>query len=155
MNNNSKSLIFYKTLLVLVFINVWIGVLSAYGQSISVSITSLNMKPKERVVGFDVCITSGRIARLSDFPIGWSISVDNDASWNAVAKGSATVGAAAIDINYFQKFMVIEKNESLGIPFDMKGEVIVTSDFAAERRIKFVLKNLTIKGLTGKVASDR
>ena len=150
MNSNSKNRTLFAALLA-AFAFLLCGYAGlAHAQNVSVSIPSLNLMPKERVVGFDIHITSGRVARLSDLPIGWSISVDNDASWNTSAKGTSTVGAAAVDPSFFKNFVVVEKNESLGIPFDVQGEVVVTADFATERRIKFALKDLVITKLSGK-----
>lgn len=126
------------------------GIGLCQSQTVSVSIPSLHVTRRERVVGFEIHVTSGRVARLSDVPIGWNVSIDNDASWNAVAKGSLTVGAAALDANFFRNFMVIEKNESLGIPFDVRGEVVVTEDFATERRIKITLNDLALVKLPRK-----
>lgn len=113
-------------------------------QVMSISIPSLAISKEERVVGFEVHITSGRIAELPNVPIGWSISVDNSPSWNTVIKGSTLVGAAALDPDFFTDFLVVEKNESLGLAFDVRGEVVVTRDFIKERRINVGLKDLVL-----------
>jgi len=133
--------------LALVLVN---GSVVAHGQTMSMSIPSLHTTGKERVCGFEIHITAGRIAALPNVPIGWSVSVDNDPSWNTVIKASLEVGAAAVDPSFFRDFLVIEKDESLGVPFDVQGEIVVSEDFATERRIKigindFVMKNVAAK----------
>lgn len=129
------------------------GRAAAHRQAVSVSIPSLHATGKERVVGFEIHITSGRIIRLSDVPIGWDVSINNDASWNAVARGSSTVGAAAVAPTFFNDFMIVEKDESLGIPFDAQGEVVVTEDFTTERRIKIGIKEFVTKKMAARRAA--
>src|SRR5713101_2452117 len=101
-------------------------------QTLSISIPNLQVSDKERVVGFAIHITAGRIAALPNIPIGWDTSVDNNASWNTEIKAS-TVGAAALAPAFFREFLVVEKNESLGVPFQISGEIVVTENFATER----------------------
>ena len=62
--------------------------------------------------------------------------MDNDPSWNTKIDASIIVGAAALDTSFFQNFLAVERNESLGIPFDMRGEIFVSQDFSSVRRIK-------------------
>jgi hypothetical protein len=65
-------------------------------QTVCVSIPNLQIGDKERVVGFEIHVGSGRIAALPDIPIGWNVSIDNDPSWNTKIEGSLKVGAAAV-----------------------------------------------------------
>jgi hypothetical protein len=145
MNNKPK----YRLFLAVAFVALAFGLLrvseAARRQTIFVSIPALHATSKERVVGFEIHITSGRIAALPNVPIGWNVSIDNNASWNTLIKASSTVGAAAVDPGFFREFLVVEKNESLGVPFDMGGEVVVTEDFATARRIKIGIKDFALR----------
>jgi len=114
-------------------------------QTLSISIPNLQVSDKERVVGFAIHITSGRIAALPNIPIGWDISVDNNASWNTEIKASTTVGAAALAPAFFREFLVVEKNESLDVPFQISGEIVVTENFATERHSQIGMKDFSIK----------
>ena len=147
MNSGSKR----RLSLLLALIAAILGLLdvseAARGQTLSVSIPTLHATSKERVVGFEIHVTSGRIAELPKVPIGWDVSIDNNASWNTEIKASSTVGAAALDPTFFRDFLVVEKNGSLSVPFDIRGEVVVTQDFATERRIKIAIKDFTLKEL--------
>jgi hypothetical protein len=116
----------------------------AQKQTVSISIRSLAIGSGERVVGFDFEVTSGRIAQIPNAPIGWNISVNNDPSWKTRIEGSIIVAAAAVDASFFDDFMTIEKDESLGIPFGIQGEVVVSKDFSNMRRIKLEQKNFTM-----------
>jgi hypothetical protein len=113
----------------------------------SVSVPALQIANNERIVGFEIHVRSGRIALLPNVPIGWNISVDNDPSWNTVIKGSIDVAAAAVNPDFLRDFMVVEvkKDASSDAPFDLQGEVIVTSNFITERRIKLSMKDFATK----------
>jgi hypothetical protein len=82
---------------------------AARGQALAVSIPALHATSKERVVEFEIHITSGRIAELPKVPSGWDASIDNNASWNTEIEASSTVGAVALDPPYFRDFLTVEK----------------------------------------------
>ena len=110
----------------------------------SLSLSRLHIAAGERVVGFEFKIKSGRIAAVPDIPVGWDVRVENNPSWNAVVRASSLVGAAAMEAGFFKNFLVIEKNDSLGLPFDLSGDIVVTRDFVTERRIHISMKNVTL-----------
>jgi hypothetical protein len=149
-NNKYEHRTFFRAVLISIALLAFCKSQMAYCQSMSVSIPSLHLASKERVVGFELHITSGRIAQLLNTPIGWRLYIDNDPSWDTTVKGSLIVGAAALDAKFFEHFLVVEKDESLGIPFDITGEVIVSKDFVSESRIKVGLKDCAITPLKAK-----
>jgi hypothetical protein len=112
---------------------------------VSVSLLALNIGAGERVVGFHFDVTSGRIAQIADTPIGWNISVDNDPSWNTRVDASIRVAAAAVDSSFFQDFAVVEKDENAERPFELAGEVDVSTDFSKVRNIQVVMKDFTVR----------
>jgi hypothetical protein len=114
-------------------------------QTLCVSIPNLQLGNKERVVGFEIHVASGRIAALPNIPIGWNVFVDNSPSWATKIEASSKVGAAAVAPGFFREFLFIEKDESLGVPFQISGEIVVTEDFATERRIRIGMKDFSIK----------
>jgi len=136
----SSAVVF--TILALLAVSV-----TAHGQKLSVSIPSLNLANNERIVGFEIHTQSGRIAQLPAAPIGWEISINNDPLWNTTTKGSIVVGAAALATDFFQNFLVVEpeKKASADMLFDLRGDVVVTSDFVSERRIKLSMKDFVLK----------
>lgn len=93
-------------------------------QFVSVSLPALPIGARERVVGFNFEVTSGRISQLPDMPIGWSISVNNDPSWNTKVDASVLVAAAALDTSFFKDFAVIEKDKGAERHFALKGKVV-------------------------------
>jgi hypothetical protein len=112
---------------------------------ISLSLPALQLAAGERIVGFHLQVTSGRIAQLPEVPIGWNISVENDPSWNTKIDASIIVAAAAVDGSFFNNFLVLEREERPETPFDVKGEISVSSDFSMVRRIQLRIKDFTMK----------
>jgi len=127
---------------------VLLGGVRAQSQIVSVSVPALHVANKERIVGFEIHVRSGRIALLPNVPIGWNVSVNNDPSWNTVVKGSIDVGAAAMDPEFLRDFLVVEveRDAPSDMPFDLQGEVIVTSDFLSEKHMKLTMKDFAVKG---------
>lgn len=117
---------------------------TSHSDLLNISISNLRLNSRERVVGFEFHIKSGRVAAVQGIPAGWDVRVENNPSWNAVVRGSSLVGAAAVDASFFKNFIVIEKNESLGLPFDVSGDIVVTRDFVKERRIHVSMKDATL-----------
>jgi hypothetical protein len=111
----------------------------------SLSLTSLRIAAGERVVGFELHIRSARIVSMPEVPTGWDVHIQNNPSWNTVIRASSLVGAAAVDAGFFKTFLLVEKNESLGLPFGVSGDVIVTRDFVKERRIRISMHNILLE----------
>jgi hypothetical protein len=122
-----------------------IGATQPHGQFVSVSLPAVHIGAGERVVGFDFEVTSGRIAQITDMPIGWNVSVDNDPSWNAKIHASVLVAAAALDASYFEDFVVIEKEANAENPFELKGKILVSTDFSKVRDIQVGMKDFTVQ----------
>ena len=119
-------------------------------ENVSLSFSRLPISSGERVVGFEFHVNAGRIAVVPSIPAGWDVHIENDPSWNAVIRASSLVGAAAVDVRFFKKFLVIEKNESLGLPFNVSGDIVVTRDFVRERRIRISMKDATLASVASK-----
>lgn len=83
----------------------------------SVSVPQIHLVGKERVVAFEIRFTSAGIAQIPRVPIGWHVNVDNDPSWKTKIWGTIRVGAAAGFASFLRDLLVVEKDESLGLPF--------------------------------------
>jgi hypothetical protein len=121
------------------------GAAPPHRQFVLVSLPALHIGAGERVAGFDFEVTSGRIAKITDMPIGWNVSVDNDPSWNTKIHASVLVAAAALDGSYFEGFVVIEKEANAEGPFAIKGKIVVSTDFSKVREIQVEMKDFTIR----------
>lgn len=137
-------------IIALLLLTVNVSTVAVRGQSApekkewSVSIPSLSVKAGERVVGFELRFKSARIVSMRDVPVGWDVHIENNPSWNASVTASALVGAAALDAGFFKHFVRIEKNESLGIPFGLSGDVVVTRDFVKEHHIRISMREVQL-----------
>jgi hypothetical protein len=88
------------------------------------------------VVGLRLSAESGYISAVPDIPRGWFVSVTNDASGRADITANAQVGAAATDIGFLQRFVTV-REQNKGDPIKkIELEIVVTSDFLTERRIR-------------------
>ncbi len=48
-------------------------------------------------MAFDLRIKGGRVSAFRTVPAGWTVTIDNDPSWNGSVAGQAVVGAAALE----------------------------------------------------------
>src|SRR2546426_100453 len=62
----------------------------------TVSIMHLEIRPGERVIGFDVQIKAAMVTALPKVPPAWNITLDNDPLWTSRVVGSIGVGAGAL-----------------------------------------------------------
>jgi hypothetical protein len=104
----------------------------------------LQLAAGERIVGFHLDVTSGRIAQLPAVPIGWNISVENDPSWNTKLDASVIVAAAALDATFFKNFVLVEKHEGALNTFRLSGKIAVSRDFSSTRTIPVAMKDFTL-----------
>jgi hypothetical protein len=106
-----------------------------------VSAPKLSLQPGERVVGFEFHLRAARVAGLEDAPIGWSVLIDNDPSWNTSLRATVDVGSAALDGSFFHRFLRIQKADPPLVPFEITGSIHVTRDFSETREIKLEPKD--------------
>ena len=112
----------------------------------SVSIPSIHLTAKERIVGFEIHIQSGMIAQLPKVPRGWGISIDNDPSWMTSMKGNLAVGSAALSPDFFHDFVVVEQEAPpFNLPLEISGTVLVTEDFVTQRTINLEMKDFHLR----------
>jgi hypothetical protein len=136
---------FRETLPLIIAICLFIFPTCALGSTLfDVSIKHLELTKSERIIGYKLKITSGKISSLINVPIGWNVIIDNDPSWNTNLSGSIIVGAAALKAVYFRKFVQIEQFAQKDVSFDVELEVITTTDFVIEKTIKFTKKDLVL-----------
>jgi len=108
-----------------------------------VSAERAELQPGERIVGFELTISSGRIAGLPTVPVGWSVTVENYPTWRTRMTGSILIGAAALDPADLRDFGV-EAYESETGRFDVTLTLTVTADFHRERRIHLSRERLEL-----------
>ena len=120
---------------------------SEENQVLMLSIPRLSLEPGERVSRFEMRLKAAAIHGITPIPVGWTISIDNDASWNTSIAGSIQVGAAALDAAFFRNFLTVRKNEFGDVTFSVSGEISVTRDFVNERSISLVNEDFEARPL--------
>ncbi len=130
--------------LLLVVLVLTIPSLAASADLYDLTVKDFKLAGTERIVGYKLKVTSGRIASLGKVPIGWNVTIDNDPSWNTTVTGSIIVAAAAIKPDYFSRFIQIEKFKQEGISFDFELEITTTTDFEKEKTIILGKKHLAL-----------
>ena len=112
----------------------------------SFSVRHIPLRSGERIVGFEFHIVAGAFQKLDSLPVGWYLTIDNDASWQPSVEANAQVGAASLSQSSLQKLRVgILENEFGDLKLHLSGTVIVTADFVNERRIDLTTENFTMK----------
>lgn len=115
---------------------LWTGAVEA-GPLFAVGLDGVALGKGERIVGFEVTVTSGRIAALPSVPVGWAVSVDNYPTWRTRAEGAILIGVAALDPADFRDFLVVEAYAPpAGSGFAVDVVLVVTADFEHERRLR-------------------
>jgi hypothetical protein len=101
-----------------------------------ISITNLSVSPDESIVSFEIVVEAGVIYSISNIPVGWYFSIDNDASLQTKIKANTIVGAASLSLDDFKAVQImIRKNEFGGLKLGLSGKVSVTKDYENERLI--------------------
>jgi len=112
-----------------------------------VSLPDLKGPPGARVVGFCINLTAAGVYRIEHIPMGWSVEIDNDASWRTVIKGSVQVGAAALNFDDFRDFLIIQKNEFGDEKFTIAGQLVLTRDFVHQSVKNLAARDFEVREL--------
>ena len=102
----------------------------------AVSIPNLNFRPGERAVGFQINLKAAAVYAVEPVPVGWTVVIENNASWVTRIMGKAEVGAASLHPSDFQNLLTVKKNEFANLKFGLDGEIAVTRDFIHTTLIK-------------------
>jgi hypothetical protein len=89
----------------------------------------------DRVVAFDLKAGDCFIRSIPDVPQGWFLAITNDASGTVEISGNIQVGAAALNADYFTRFVGLQRQTPETPISHLALEVVVTKDFMTERHI--------------------
>lgn len=116
------------------------------GELLTVSIKNLSTIQNERVLAFKITIKSAGVHSLPVIPIGWGIAIDNDPSWNTSVSGNISVGAAALNANFFKDFIVLEKGpDETPIEVTIEMTTRTNRNIDNEKTVTFTTKDLLFK----------
>lgn len=103
-------------------------------QRSTLSVQTVRLAAGERIVSFEIRIKAGAFRTISDLPLGWTVDIDNDPSWDTKVTGSLVVGAAVLSADELKKLTFLIENEDLR--FQVEGTLAVTNDFVKTRNIQ-------------------
>lgn len=107
----------------------------AGGQVFDLDLSGVSVAQGERVIGFHVRLQAAKFFSIREFPIGWGLSIDNDASWRTELDALVGVGAAALDADFLDGLISVEKQEFDDLKFAVDVSIWVTKDFDSDREI--------------------
>ena len=84
---------------------LWFEAYASLGCTLVVS--SREAMPRGRVISIKLSARHGAIEFLRPIPVGWTIVIDNDPSWNTTLTGQAVVGAAALESSALSGFITL------------------------------------------------
>lgn len=115
------------------------------------SLAGIKLDKNERIAGFEITVSAGRIYSVPKAPAGWELAIDNDPSWTTSIRGTGIVASAFLgsnDKDLLENLLTIEKApEEIAkeIPFDVNATIqIVNSETEEERTVKQSRENLVI-----------
>jgi hypothetical protein len=117
------------------------------------SMGGIPLKNNERISGFEITISAGRVMSLPLLPMGWNVVIDNDPSWTTSIRGNAPVGAAFLnnrDQNLLENMLTIERLAddliSKEVPFDVTATFqIVNTENNMEQTISATREKLVLR----------
>ena len=120
---------------------LWLLNTSAFAQSqpsyptVSVSVRHLDLSRGERVVSFQIALSGAVMQDVVNLPVGWNLTIDNNASWQTNLNGQSIVGAAALNANEIEKLRLTVKKDASISKFTVSGVVSATKDWEKFREI--------------------
>jgi hypothetical protein len=117
------------------------------GDLVSISTKNIDLGKYNRIANFELNIRAGSVYSFSRVPQGWEIFIDNQPSRNTRVTGGAVVGAAGLDIDFFEEeFLVVEKDTDYN-PGMFRIELVLytTSNFEDVKKYYVDSKNIVLK----------
>jgi hypothetical protein len=100
------------------------------------------------IVAFEVDIAAGAVQSISNIPIGWYITIDNNASWQTRIKANSQLGSASLTPQALSKCeIVVRKNEFGDLKFQVTGTVSSTKDYREERQVHLSMGDFSVTPL--------
>jgi hypothetical protein len=114
----------------------------------SISIPNLKIEADSSIVSMDLHINAGTVQAIQNIPIGWNITVDDDASWRCKIKGNSTVGAASLQPDELKRLaFIVRRNESGNFKFDISGTLSTSRSFENAKQIEVKMQDFLLTGV--------
>ena len=110
----------------------------------AVSISNVTVSSGEVIGAFEIDVTAGVIETVQNLPVGWYLTVDNDASWRTKITANTTVGAASLTPEQLKKIRLVIRKDETYLTFKLSGMVSVTKDYQKERKLELTTSDFAV-----------
>lgn len=118
------------------------------GDEVIVSFPSVKLQQSERIVGFEINVTTGHIIQVDRIPQDWSLDVQAEVSSTSAISGSTRHGAGALFTASELPKVTIRIDKPFGETapkFSAEAIIYVTADFEKTRTIRLKEADLVLK----------
>ncbi len=113
----------------------------------SISIPNLKADPDSSITALDIQVNAGTVQAIQNIPIGWNLTVEDDASWRSRIRGNSTIGAASLAPDELQRVaFIVRRNETDNFKFDVTGTFTISKSFEATKTIQATMRDFTLTG---------
>ncbi len=110
----------------------------------AISIPNLQIDSNSSIVGLELNINAGSVLAVQSIPIGWTLNINNDASWRTKIKGNTTLGAASLASDELKRLtLIVRRNETEHFQFDVSGTATVSKAFQKRQDIPLTRKDFS------------
>jgi len=119
----------------------------------AVSFPAFPVPAAERIVGYEVMLTGGRVVHIDDLPKGWSLKVDVDDPNRQKLSGATQPASEPLRVvTDLPTFHAVREAEGGAAPFDLEGVVYTSADAKTYVRHRFECREL-VRAVPPKKAS--
>jgi len=95
-----------------------------------------HLEKREKIAQFQIIVNAGIVRSISNLPVGWRVTIDNDPSWTSNVIANVTVGSDSLNEKTAKELkLTVIKNEIGDEKFHFSGIVMITEDFRKMKKI--------------------
>ena len=120
---------------------------NAKSKLLTFSFPQVPLEQEERIIGFEITITSGSVRSINNIPGGWSVRLDNELSWKPVLSGKIHHGVEALtESRELHSLAVIDTDPSGEAvpPFHVEAKLFTTVNFRSTITRSFPMSDLLL-----------
>lgn len=117
------------------------------GEKVVFAFPKIEINKGERIVGFDLSVTTGQVTAISKIPKDWTLNDSAEQSSETTISGGCVHGAGALydSTDLPQVTVVVDKPFDPSLKFSAKAKITVTADFENTREIELPFEMLEIR----------
>lgn len=110
------------------------------------TIGNVSVPEHNAIISFELALEAGAISGVENLPIGWTYSIDNDASWKTKIQAAVSIGSAAISPSDLKNIRIkVIKNEFGDLKFHISGNFYYTEDFSNQKKMELGKGQIILK----------